>query len=101
MTEKFRASGDSRENRCRQRLLGGTRSPAIVRRGDVKKALAYLPAIPTVQGLRLPDEPAGVVANDFIELPKSGAPAPIALPRQTTDPEELVRGALAILAGHK
>jgi len=99
MTAKFRAGGDSRENHCRQRPLDGTRLSAIVRMRDVKKALAYLPAIPAVERSRLPSESAGLGASDFIELPKSGAP--IALPGQISDPEELVRGALAILAGHK
>ena len=99
MTAKFRAERDSRENHCRERPLDGTRLSAIVRMRDVKKALAYLPAIPAVQSSRLPGESAQLGASDFIELPKSGAP--FAIPGQTTSPEELVRGALAILSGHK
>jgi hypothetical protein len=70
--------------------------PAIIRTRDVKKALAYLPAIPAVQA---PGEPAGLAASEFIELTKSAAP--IGLPGHITDPEELVSSALAILAGHK
>jgi acetoacetate decarboxylase len=66
---------------------------------DVKKALAYLPAIPTIQASRLPSEPHAIGTNEILELPRTGPPA--ALPGLLTDPEELVSSALAILAGHK
>lgn len=65
----------------------------------MKKALAYLPAIPAVRSSLPPGEPAGLGASEFIDLPKSAAP--IALPGHITNPEELVSSALAILAGHK
>ena len=65
----------------------------------MKKALAYLPAIPAVQRSLPPGEPAGLGTSEFIELPKSAAP--IGLPGHITDPEELISSALAILAGHK
>jgi hypothetical protein len=72
---------------------------AIVRTRDVKKALAYLPAIPAIQRSLPLGEPADLGASQFIELPKSTAP--VALSGHITDPEELVSSALAILAGHK
>jgi hypothetical protein len=66
---------------------------------DVKKALAFLPAIPAVQRSFPPGEPAGLGTSELIELPKSAAP--IGLRGHITDPEELISSALAILAGHK
>ena len=65
----------------------------------MKKALAYLPALPTGQSRLLTGEPAGRSTAQFMEPSKSGAPA--ILPGQVTDPEDLVGSALAILAGHK
>jgi hypothetical protein len=70
----------------------------VVRMRDVKNALAYPPAIPAVDG-SLPGKPSGLGTSSFVEPPKSGAA--IALPSQITDAEELVSGALAILAGYK
>jgi Acetoacetate decarboxylase (ADC) len=99
MMAKFCSSGDFCENRCRRPPRDATRLSAVVRMRDVKKALAYLPAIPAVHGSLPHGEPAGLGISAFDELPKSGAP--ISLPGQTTDPEELVSSALAILAGHK
>ena len=65
----------------------------------MRKPLAYLPAIPAVHGSVPFGEPAGLDTRPCVEPPKSGAP--VALPSQTTDAEELVSSALAILAGHK
>jgi hypothetical protein len=72
---------------------------ALARIGDVTKALAHLPVLPAIEDSRLPGGPAGLGTSAFTELPKPGAP--MGLPGQITDPEELINSALAILAGHK
>ena len=65
----------------------------------MKKALAYLPAIPASQRSLPLSEPADLGASQFIELPKSTAP--VALSGHITNPEELVSSALAVLAGRQ
>jgi Acetoacetate decarboxylase (ADC) len=66
---------------------------------DVKKPLAYLPAIPVVQASSPSAAPAGLGAGEWDDLPKPGlAVAPAAA---LTDPEALVRSALAILSGDR
>jgi hypothetical protein len=62
---------------------------------NVKKPLAYLPAIPAIQAPPLSGAPSSLGANEGIEPPKSAAPSPF------TDPAELVSSALALLSGHK
>jgi hypothetical protein len=66
--------------------------------GDVKKALAYLPALPAISGSPPPCGAVGVGGSDLVAPPNSGvAAAPANL---TTDPEALVSAALSILAGN-
>jgi Acetoacetate decarboxylase (ADC) len=66
--------------------------------GDVKKALAYLPALPAVQRPLRTGGPAGPGTGGVAELPNSGAVTSPSLP---TDPEALVNSALSILAAEK
>jgi Acetoacetate decarboxylase (ADC) len=66
---------------------------------DVKKPLAYLPAIPAVQAPPLSGAPTSLGTSEVIELPKSAAA--VAAPGQLTDADALVSSALAILSGHK
>jgi hypothetical protein len=66
---------------------------------DVKKPLAYLPAIPAVQAPHLSGAPTSLGTSEVIEPPKSAAA--IAAPGQLTDADALVSSALAILSGHK
>ncbi len=63
----------------------------------MNKPLAYLPAIPAMQAPSQPGAPLDLGTGELTALPKS-AVAPSA---SLTDPEELVRGALAILTGEK
>lgn len=64
---------------------------------DVKKPLAYLPAIPAIQAPLPPGVPLDPGSSELVELPKSAATAAPGV--SLTDPDELVRGALAILTG--
>ena len=65
----------------------------------VKKPLAYLPAIPAIGAPSPPAAPSDLRGGELIDLPKSTVAAAPAT--SLTDPEELVRSALAILTGDK
>lgn len=66
---------------------------------DVKKPLAYLPAIPAIQAPPLSGASSSLGSNEVIELPKSAAAS--AAPGQPSDADALVSSALAILSGQK
>jgi Acetoacetate decarboxylase (ADC) len=65
----------------------------------VKEPLANLPATPAMQAPSPPAAPVDLVGREFIKLPKPTLAAAPAI--SLTDPDELVRGALAILVGDK